>query len=185
MNKKMFLVAILSVTLLTISLVAVAENVQKEIAPEEQNTVQPSTPVQPSNGKEPGGGQELSSPAFHETQFTFATNRIDIPLSPPTILQKQFVFVPTGGAELIATFSAVTHTGATQTLQIAVFDNGLLIPPGPIILDQSSDEDGFQARSFTFGKILTPGVHNITVQASGSAGVIERRSLVTEIEELP
>ncbi len=179
MNKKMFLVAILSVTLLTISLVAVAENVQKEIAPEEQNT------VQPSNGKEPGGGQELSSPAFHETQFSSSNIVTLLPPSPVNVMT-QFVFVPAGGAELTATFSAITDTNAAQTLQIRILDNGVCcLSPGIVTFDSISEEDGFQAHSFTWGKTLTPGVHNITVVASGGGVIGNARSLETEIEELP
>lgn len=152
MNKKIFLAAILSVLLLTISVLAVNDE----------------------------SGRELSSPAFHETQYTSSAVFINAPGN----LLTQFVSVPTGGAELTATFSAATNTGSIQSLSIRVLDNGVLMPPGTVIFDASSEQDGYQAHSFTFGKTLTPGLHTITVQAVGS-GSVGWRSLKTEIEELP
>lgn len=127
--------------------------------------------------------QELSSPAFHETGFTSATNLINIPPSPVNVLS-QIVSVPVGGAELTATVSLQTNTGAGDTLIVRVLDNGVAIPPGALVWESSSDGDGFQAGSFTFGKTITPGSHTIVVQASGS-GQVNIRSLETEIEELP
>ncbi len=186
MNKKIYLVAILSVLLFTISVVAVAENAKKEAVPDEQNPVQPSTPVLPSNGKDQAG-PELSNPAFHETTFKSSSANINIGSTPVTVFAENLV-VFTGGAELIATFSAETNTGAANTLAIEVFDNGVIIPPGTVFYDQFSEEDGLQAHSFTFGKNLGVGVHRITVNAStrgGGTTFLGFRSFVTEIEELP
>ncbi len=171
MNKKIFLLAILSVLLLAISVVAVNENAKREIAPDDKAPVQSS------------GGKELISSAFHEMQYTSSTALINASPGPVSLLT-QFISVPTGGAEFTAIFSSETNTNAAQTLSIRVLDNGVLIPPGAVFYDSSSEEDGFQAHSFTFGKTLTPGVHNITVQALGG-GFVWFKSLKTDVEELP
>ncbi|SNQ59838.1 hypothetical protein [Candidatus Methanoperedens nitratireducens] len=119
MNKKIFLVAILSVLLLTISVVAVNENAKREIAPEDK------TPVQP-------GGKELSSPAFHEMQFTSSTALIGMNAGQTSLLT-QFVSCPVT-CEFTATFSAETNTGSANTLSIRVLDNGVTVPPGAVFL---------------------------------------------------
>lgn len=185
MNKKIYLVAILSVLLLTISVVAVTESVKKEVAPGVTDSAETGTPIIASNGQ---GGRELTSPSFHETTFTSSTNLINIGSTPVIVLQHSY-FVPTGGAELTATFSAETNTGPANTLAIQVLDisGGVttVIPPGTVFYDQNSEEDGWQAHSFTFGKTLTSGFHTIRVNASGTGTSLFFKSLTTEIEELP
>ncbi len=172
MNKKIFSVAILSILLLAVSVVAVNSD-KRDIAPAE---------------KTPSGAPEAGV-AFHETYYTSATNLVTTNSTTGVTVLTQSVFAP-APAELVATFSAESNTGLSNTALVTVLVDGVAALPGTVFFDQASDEDGFQAHSFTFGRtFLAAGSHTVTVRLASSTSTqfvsVWFRSLTTQLEEFP
>lgn len=160
MNKKIFAIAILSILLLTISVVAITDNAGKKYAQAEA--------------------------AFHKTYYAYSTSATTTTSTVFRTVLEQRVYVP-NPAGVVASFSAESNTGPSNAVLIRILVDNIQMSPGTIYFDQKSDEDDWRAHSFNFGNTyLTMGWHTVSVQfasdRTGQSASLFRKSLITELE---